>query len=703
MRQLKMHRARPFAGRAPNRLGLLVGVLLLGTALVGRPRSDEIALADVEGEIELGGTTTSPWDPNSIGTGMLYHVLPSGPVPLPLLGMEVDLEVTGVLVAGEITQRFSNPTDGALEVFYVFPLPEQAAVHHMEMRIGSRRIVAMVREREAAREVYESARIEGRKAGLVEQERPNLFTISAANIGPGEEVEVTLRYHDRVDYAAGVFDLDCPLTFTPRYAPAADPTAELPFVPGGDSAAVAATVRARITPGVPVARVGSGSHEVDVWRTGDTWEVAPLDDPIAADRDFRLSWELVPGRWPASTVFVEERGGEAYGFLMLVPPRQPPGEAGPGFATETLFVIDVSASMKGPSIVQAREALLTALDRLRPEDAYNIVAFDDEPRALAEHFIEAGDEVLLDEARSWVEDLEADGGTMILSALQEAIILSLEGGSERVRRIVFLTDGAVSNESRILAEIARGLGDTRLHTIGIGRAPNRDLMRKMASMGRGRSAFVSDQIGSENRIEAFFASIDRPVLTDVALEWQGVRVHDMEPARLCDLHAGDPLLVSFRLSGDVRDASVSLRGRVEGRWWAQSWDLGDHGARRGSGIAARWARAAVGSLLDSVHGGADPAEVEDAVIELGTEFQIVTPYTSLVAVESFTSVAGPGETVWVPSTLPGVGAGPPLPSGGTYGPLVTLVGLVLAGGGGGMLWGTRGARGAGRRGEREAR
>ena len=258
--------------------------------------------------------------------------------------------------------------------------------------------------------------------------------------------------------------------------------------------------------------MASDSHAITIRRDGDVLLVEPRDGTVPADRDFHLRWRPLLASEPRSALFTEDRADGRYVLLMLLPPLENVG-AGLGLPTETLFVVDVSGSMDGPSIEQARAALLAALDRLRPGDTFNILIFNHAVTEFRSGFLPAGGPDL-EEARSWVRRLRADGGTRIDLALQRGLELIKAGHADRAQRIIFLTDGGVDDEDDILRIVRAGIGAARLHALGIGPAPNRYLMRKMAEAGRGLCEFISTTSGLDNRVDAFFARLSRPVMTD---------------------------------------------------------------------------------------------------------------------------------------------------------------------------------------------
>jgi Ca-activated chloride channel family protein len=665
-----MHRRR-----APQSSRLTVVVVFLLGCMIAGP-----------GAATAGSTDTGPdaaaseWDPARPGPGELLSRDGDHLVPLPLVGMQVDLEVTGILVHGNVSQAFRNDRADVLEATYVFPLPEGAAVNALEMRVGDRRIVATVKERDEARQIYEQARDEGRKAALLEQGRPNLFRASVAAINPGETVEVRLGFVEQAAYADGEFSLSFPLVYTPRYLPAG-------ATAGGDTPCDRANtdctaltlvlpragVRVRLDVGLPLASVDSPSHRIALERRTTSAVVTLAGGPAQADRDFVLRWRIRRSTEPQAALFVEDRDDGRYALAMILPPApEPAAEADAGLSTETLFIVDVSGSMDGPSIEQARRALTAALSKLRPDDTFNLLKFNDRYEPFREAFLPADAESVA-AAVAWIEDLRATGGTEILPALLHGLQMMKGGDDRRVRRLVFLTDGAVANEEQVLAEVAARHGEERLHVIGIGHAPNRYLMRKLASLGRGRCEFLPDGDELGPRLEAFLARIDRPVISDLDLVWDGAPPLEAYPAKLPDLHAGEPVFVSLRLGLSHPGLRAMLRGWQGDHPAEVAVEVGD-GATAGAGVADRWARAKVEALFDSLRDGGDPAAVRAEVLAVATEFRLATPYTSLVAVEEMPTAEGASRRVNLAAAL---ASGGDLPSGGTDGPLRLWIGLAL--------------------------
>lgn len=549
-----------------------------------------------------------------------------GGISAVLLDTRVSIAVTGIVSRTEYVQRFRNPTDEWQEAVYRFPLPERAAVNFMEMRIGDRVITARVEERGAAREIYERARDEGRVAALTEQQRPNLFTQSVANVPPGAEIEVVLRYLDLARYDGGTFSLRLPLTLTPRYDP--EGRAEAPFAYATDGGSHDTALDVTLTPGVDLAEITSDYHETVPARRGDSWQVRLATPTIPMDRDFVLRWTPVRGQKPTATLLVEPGGSGDYSLLMVLPPVARPDVRVP---REMVFVVDTSGSMKGESMRQARASLRRALDStLGAGDRFNIIAFDSDYRMLFPQSRPVTPDTLMQGAR-FIDGLVANGGTEMAAPLRAA--LGEQGRAGHLKHVVFMTDGAVSNEAELFGLIHEQLGESRLFTVGIGSAPNSYFMRKAAEFGRGTFTYVGDTREVGERVQDLFEKLSRPVARQVRVDWQGNAPPEFYPSRLPSLYAGEPLIVVGRsecMSGGVRvDADIA------GDLWSREVPV--VGVMPGAGIGALWAREKIADLEDQHHRGGDAEALRQQIVDVALAHQLISRFTSLVAVESWIS------------------------------------------------------------------
>ncbi len=603
------------------------------------------------------------------GTLLFRTKRPGRFVAAPLMASEVDMRVGGMVARVELRQTFHNPSRSWLEGVYAFPLPENAAVDGMRIEIGGRLIEAEIAERAEARRKYEKARSEGRKAALIEQHRPNIFTNDVANIGPGEAVTVTLRYQQTLRYDQGRFHLRFPMVVAPRYVPgpvtvsgvgdggwanAADIAADAeritsPVLRPEAGPVNPVVLRVTLDAGFPLVELQSPNHAItgDDWRDG-TATITLDGGAVPADRDFELVWTPETGAAPAAGVFRETIDGATYLLVMVLPPhRGRPGrknEAAPATPRDLVFVLDRSGSMGGTSIREARDAMAAALERLRPTDRFQVIRFNHDHDALFAG-VRAASPANLARAKTYVAGTSAEGGTEMLPALRRALSGRIERG--RLRQIVFLTDGAVSNENRLLAEIDARLRRGRLFTVGIGSAPNGHFMRKAAEAGRGSFTYIGRVSEVGQRIGELFHKLERPVLTDVLTTWPEARgdgfAVEAYPKLAPDLYDGEPLVLSVRLPAgatDDADAALGLSGAFAGREWRHVLRLG--GAREAAGVAALWGRAKIAELMDSLRRGADAGAVRAAVIETALRHHLVSRYTSLVAVAK--TVDRPPET-----------------------------------------------------------
>ena len=570
--------------------------------------------------------------------------------PAPMLGTDVEITVTGLIARTVVTQYFHNPTDAWLEGIYVFPLPQNAAVDTLEVRIGERVIVGEIKERQEAKKIYEQAKAEGKKAALLEQERPNIFTTSVAGIHPQGTVGIRIEYQRELDYRDGVFSLRFPMVVAPRYIPGdaipsfsggsfAPDTDQVPdgsritppVADPGHGPINPVSLRARINVGVAIS-ASSPSHVIDVSKESQgVFEITPAQGAVPADRDFVLNWRPALGAAPRAALFTEVFDGEQYALLMVMPPDAAAASAAP-LNREVIFVLDTSGSMSGTSFHEARSALRMALRRLNPADTFNVIAFSSQARQLFRQPL-AATAVNVAKAISSIEGLDAEGGTEMLSALKLALRNSASG--ERVRQVVFMTDGAVGNESALFDYIRRHLGKSRLFTVGIGSAPNGYFMKKAAAAGRGSYTYIGTPEEVQEKMSALFTRLESPVLTDIKLHWQG-ELPESYPAPVPDLYAGEPLVVVVKAKDLGR--KLSITGMRSGKPWQQSVSLHDGIAR--AGVARLYARRKIESFslnLSDLRAelGYEEARkhLRQSIIETGLRYHLVTRHTSLVAVE----------------------------------------------------------------------
>jgi Ca-activated chloride channel family protein len=634
---------------------------------------------------------------NDISRGELLFYSEAGFVAAPQLAIDVDIRVTGMVARVVVEQRFTNPTNTWVEGIYVFPLTEDAAVDTLTMVIGQRRIEGVIQRRDEARANYEAALEAGQQASLVEQERPNMFTTSVANIAPGETITVEIGYLETLHYDQNAFSLRFPLAITPRYiagypqdatymtvsselaahAPTiqadhvsssfngrgwAQATAQVPdapritppVAPPGVDTGTRVTLRLQLDAGFPLAQLTSLYHDIQQVTEGESISLE-LTGPVAADRNFVLSWTPAAGSTPEAARFQEQADGHDYALVMVMPPKV---MAAPSLPREMIFIIDTSGSMEGGSLEQAKEALIVALDRLGPDDRFNIIEFNSVTRAFFRQPVEA-DTGNIRRAKGLVLQLEATGGTEMAPALERALRGQAPEGF--LRQVVFITDGSVGNEVELFEQIQRDLRGTRLFTVGIGSAPNSFFMRKAAEAGRGSYTYIGDLREVQGEMQTLFTKLENPVITNLTVRLpEGSEAY---PETIPDLYLGEPVVLSVRLPERASNADIVIAGEIAGNPWERRLlGLGsqantDNNANNtNQGLRQLWARAKVDSLEDNMLGEDHEGitKLEERITQVALEHSLVSAYTSLVAIDVTPVRPDDADTTIgdVPQTLP---------------------------------------------------
>jgi Ca-activated chloride channel family protein len=553
--------------------------------------------------------------------GTLRAVSASGDL-LPMVHTDVDAAIDGPVARVTVTQEFSNPHAEPIDAEYLFPLPGDAAVDAMELRVGGRLIAGGIRTRGEARRTYDAARLRGRTAALLEQERPSLFRQAVANIRPGERVSVRLRFVETVPWRDGGYELALPLRAGAPGAAAAQAA--------GDAA-----VRATVNLGIALASIGSPSHAVTVTGAGaGARAVALAAGRVAADRDYVLRY--APRATVAAPAVLTSEGPDGRYLTLQLHPA-PAVDAALVTPRELVFAVDASSSMRGAPLAQAQAVVRAALRTLRAGDTFRVLAFADSVTASAPAAV-AADPAGVAAGEAFVGAIEAAGSTGLRAGLDAALAGPVAGN--RLRVVVLLSDGYAGDERAVLAAARRSLGAARVFTLGVGSAVNRYLLETLAEEGRGESAVVVAADDPAAAAGRFAALLDRPCLTDVSVDFGDLDVREAFPRVMPDLYAGRPVLLHARYGRGGR-GTITVRGLVAGRRWEQrlAVDLptstGDAGARTAwdrDALPSLWARARVKDLSRAMLLG-EVAAMRDEVTALGLRFGLVTEYTSFVAVD----------------------------------------------------------------------
>ncbi|WP_444921090.1 marine proteobacterial sortase target protein [Microbulbifer sp. CnH-101-G] len=675
------YRRRQKTGGAGRWLLFVVVVLAVVIAAIGAEVSAQ-ELTSSNADI-----TSEPITLDDVQSGDLLFTgaEPGRYVPAVHLDSSVKMVVRGLVAEVQLQQAFQNTSDVWQEAIYALPLPDQAAVAGLEIQLGERRIVGKVRERKQAAKIYKAARAAGKRAALLEQQRPNLFTNKVANIAPGETVQVNIRYLQPVTYDSGVFSLRLPTTLTPRYIPGepippqalggtelelatqssgwALPTDQVPdaaaitplMQPAAELEAVGShniAIEVELEGGLPLVKIGSPYHDIAIdEKAGERYSIRLRKGTAKMNRDFLLNWQPEPSAMPRAALFSEhvservagvqadgkesaDKKSGTYLQVMLLPPDE--GTRAQRLPREVVYVIDTSGSMGGNSIRQAKESLVLALSRLQGNDRFNVIEFNNSARAFFPRPVTASAENI-QRARREVERLNADGGTEMAAALRLALGQQLPDNNNLVHQVVFITDGAVGNEQALFELIHQHLGNTRLFTVGIGSAPNSHFMRKAAQFGRGISVTIGDLSEVRGRMQALFAKLENPMATNLQLSWPEGVVADAYPKRIPDLYRGEPLQLVARVEGESLQGDIQLRGRMAGKQFVRNLALTLERAPSSKGIGSLWARSKMESLRDRQTQLGEESDAGQAlreqILQLALDHQLASPYTSFVAVE----------------------------------------------------------------------
>ncbi len=564
---------------------------------------------------------------------------------LPLIGMNVEAEVSGFVARVTVTQTFDNPHERPIEALYLFPLPDDAAVDQMEMHVGERVIRGEIKRRNRARRMYEEAREGGRRAALLEQQRPNLFAQSVANIQAHERIEVRLQYVQALPYRDGGYELVFPMR-TPRTDSEAGTDAQLQ----ADTVSMNVSVR----PGMPLLAVESPSHGIDVQQDGRSAAVMLTEQ--RTDRDFVLRYR-VGGEHPEATVLSHrahvgpDDDGEPNGYFSLV--VQPPvGDSDTVTPRDVIFVVDRSSSMRGAAIEQAQTVMRNVIAGLGDQDRVNVLSVSDQIEALADGVRPVAD--VRAQATELIDGIRAVGSSDMIPAIERALAHRSESG--RLPIVVLVTDGYIGDESSVLRAIAENLDDNRLYTVGVGSAVNRFMLGRAAEVGRGRAMFAALGDDPAELSERFANLIDRPVFTDVEIDWGTLQVSDMYPRRTPDLFAGQPIIVHGRFD-EGGTSRVKVRGTMNGQRFEREVSVTlakeDTTEPGTESHASLWARAAVRDRMNQIYLRENPELIEE-ITQIGLRHHLVTQWTSFVAIDDRPVQRAPGRATISPArSLPG--------------------------------------------------
>jgi Ca-activated chloride channel family protein len=654
------HRGKPFVGWA---LGAgLVGVMALFSGFL---------LGFISGPVPVA-YASAEWvgDESGALVGLDDEGKPTQ--AFPLKHTDVSIQVSGPLARAQVTQQFENPYSDKIEAVYTFPLPQNAAVDDMTMTVGDRVVKGTIKKREEARAIYEAAKRRGNVAGLLDQERPNIFTQSVANILPGEQVSITISYVQTLSYDGGVYSVVFPMVVGPRYIPGRpfDHTPPLgggwawdtdqvpdashitpPVLKPGTRSGHDLSLSVKIDAGVPIHHVQSTTHEIAVTNSkASRAEIHLKEEATIPNKDFILTY-AVAGEDIQDAVLTHRNGRQGFFTLLLQPPdRVKSDEVTP---KELVFVLDTSGSMSGFPLDKAKETMRLAIDGLNPRDTFNLITFAGDTHILFPEPVPATPSNVR-KAQSFLESRRGGGGTEMMKAIRAA--LDPSDSQEHLRIVCFMTDGYIGNDMAIVGEIQKH-ANARVFAFGIGSSVNRFLLDKMAEHGRGEVEYVGLQDDGSAAARRFHERVQHPLLTDISVDWDGLDVSEVYPKRLPDLFSAKPLVLTGRYATPGK-ATIRLRGKVAGHSVVRKIEVEFPGFEPEHDVLATlWARTKIGDLMaqdyNGIQQGNPKSDVREAITQLGLDYRMMTQFTSFVAVEELIiTQGGQPRRVEVPVELP---------------------------------------------------
>lgn len=599
------------------------------------------------------------------GSGALVTRLPDREqrVPVPLEHTEVSARVSAYVASVHVTQKFHNPFDSKIEAVYVFPLPQDAGVNEFIMTLGDRKIRGIIREKEEAEEIYDQARSRGHVASLLTQQRPNVFTQKVANIEPGKGIDIDITYFHPLRYTDGWYEFVFPMVVGPRFNPpgstdgigavgrghraASGQGTEVQYLKPRERSGHDIGLTLEIDAGVTIEELESVHHKV-VHKAIDPMRArVSLDSSdTLPNKDFVLRYR-VAGETLKTNVLThrDERGG--YFSMVLYPPREM--KRIPRSPMEMVFVLDCSGSMSGKPIEQAKDAIIHGIRQLESGDTFQVIRFSSDASQLGSRPLPATQRNKRKAIR-YVRKLQGGGGTMMIEGIKAA--LDFPHSEDRLRFVCFMTDGYIGNDRQIIGEVHDRLGPARVFSFGVGSSPNRYLMNRMAKTGRGAAAYLSLEQDGEDVMDDFFRRVSHPTLRDIELSFGDARVHDVYPRRIPDLHVGRPVVITGRFRGAL-DQAIRITGRSGDRTLNVLLPIDDHGeVETHPALPAIWARTRIADLYDRLQWDADE-QLVDAIRETALDYELMSEFTSFVAVDSLTRTAGDtGTTVNFPVPTP---------------------------------------------------
>jgi len=571
----------------------------------------------------------------------------------PLLSTNAEVNITGPIADVKLTQTYKNDGKHPIEAIYVFPASTRSAVYAMQMKIGDRIIEADIQEKKIARQTYEKAKAEGKRTSLLEQHRPNVFQMNVGNILPGDVIEVILQYNEFLIPEDKTYEFMYPTVVGPRYsdpknANSASAFTNMPYSPQGEDPSYDFGLSVELNAGMPIKECLSPSHKVDIQFPGVHNAAINLDpsEKKGGNRDFIFRYKLANDQISKGT-FLYNHGDEQFFLTMIQPPNNVNPEEIP--AREFVFVMDVSGSMRGFPLNVSKKLMKNLVSHLRPMDRFNVLLFSGGSKLLAELSLLAND-ANVKKAVSFIDDLDAGGGTQLLQAIERANTLPT---SEEVlsRSIVIVTDGYVHVERETMEYIHDNLGNSNFFSFGIGSSVNRHLVDGIAHVGRGEAFVVTEEKYATPIAEKFRKYIQTPLLTNIKVNYNGFDAYDVIPSNMPDLLAERPLYLFGKYRGAAK-GHIEICGQQGNKSYTEHIPMNEQSSKiENAPIRYLWAREKI-RYVDDLSGMSQDQAQDKELTDLGLKYNLLTRNTSFVAVEEIVTNNNPEDLKKVKQVLP---------------------------------------------------
>ncbi len=616
----------------------------------------DISFAQKPAEVKVSSTVLNPINEVESGS-MIYTLSDQSQLTQMALDTKVQMNITGTINRVKLEQVFTNPSNDWVEGVYVFPLPSNSAVDHLDMIIGKRIIEGQIKERKEAKKIYNKAKQAGKKASLIEQQRPNIFTAKVANIGPGETVKIAIEYQQAVTMDNDKFSIRFPMTIGDRYIPgkriktSANATGMKPNTHRVNDASKITPpteininrpvdISINLKAGFNASVVSSSYHDVVVVDTNNLTKHITLDRAKGnhqADRDFELVWQADSSLTPKLALFTQQKGSDHYLMLMATPPSDEVFKKA-NTPREVIFVIDSSGSMMGSSMSQASKALMQAVNRLKPTDRFNIIDFDSDFDPLFDSAMPA---IKINKKHGvrFAKNLHSSGGTEPLDAIKFAFSSRDASSDNYLRQIIFLTDGQVGNEEEIFNTVRLNIDRDRLFTVGIGSAPNSHLMTKLSEFGKGAYTFIGDIAEVETKMTELFSKLESPALTNININFPTGINAEQALGSIPDLYKGEAITAVFKLNAIPNNLTIS--GNTSDGVFSDNISI--NASNNTVGIDTLWARRKIDQLMNKYQAQyrrIERDQVQQEITNLAIDAHLVSKFTSLVAVDITPSNTG---------------------------------------------------------------